>query len=524
MKIWMKISIFGFFLSFIVIQIVIQIGKPKIEEEILKIHGEKLITIASAAASIISADYYKSIDFTNQSMVEDEKYLMIREQMRKLKSDLNLKEEIYTLNLLLNNEAAIFGIMTNPVPFAGDTLHLVSNTARESLQLVYKTGKSTYTNIYDDQYGMWLSGLAPITDQNGNVLGVVQADHEASFLYGKFDEINDYIFYFELALIPALILISIMLSKIISNPVTKVTEIIQSIALGNYSVRKNIKATGELKTLVESTDRMRNTIVEQQEKIFETINELKDINKQLEMAKEKVDSSDRLKSEFLQLISHEIRTPVNVIVNYLELIKDEIHDKMDDEIESYFDIINDENMRLIRTIDLIVTMAELQNDSYEKSETNFDVVKTVNKVVSRYENSAKRKGLDLKYHSEVNSQFILGDDYTIEHVFNNIIDNAIKFTPAGKIDVSVIETHDRLVVKISDTGIGISKDFQSKMFDLFSQEEQGSDRKFEGNGLGLALVKKACELNNVQLDFNSIKDNGTVFEIRFEKITESVST
>jgi len=111
---------------------------------------------------------------------------------------------------------------------------------------------------------------------------------------------------------------------------------------------------------------------------------------------------------------------------------------------------------------------------------------------------------------------VSGDKYSLHQIFTNLIDNSIKFTNRGKITVNTSrDIRDRVVVNITDTGIGISEDFLPYLFDIFSQEDQGYSRRYEGNGLGLSLVKKFCELNKAKIRFNTQKGIGTSFSIIF---------
>jgi signal transduction histidine kinase len=115
-------------------------------------------------------------------------------------------------------------------------------------------------------------------------------------------------------------------------------------------------------------------------------------------------------------------------------------------------------------------------------------------------------------------KFIIGDEYSIEQIFRNLLENAIKYTNDGKIAVTIYDTSDnKIALDIKDTGIGISEDFLPKMFENFTQEQQGYTRKYDGNGLGLSLVKGYCELNDIEINVESIKGKGSCFTLLFNK-------
>ncbi len=127
------------------------------------------------------------------------------------------------------------------------------------------------------------------------------------------------------------------------------------------------------------------------------------------------------------------------------------------------------------------------------------------------------KSLDFIITNKAEKDIILGDNYSLTQLFANLVDNAIKYTLSG--NVSIItenRTPDTVTIYIKDTGIGISEEFLPNLFDPFSQEEVGYTRHFEGNGLGLALVKSYCDLNKGQIEVESKKGAGTTFIVTFK--------
>jgi len=240
-------------------------------------------------------------------------------------------------------------------------------------------------------------------------------------------------------------------------------------------------------------------------------------------AKDKAEKADKLKTNFLAQMSHEIRTPINVIMNFIGLIKDTVLVNEQDKkiIEIAFKSIGTANLRIIRTIDLILNMAELQVGAFEPKKRIFDFY---DEVLSRVENDFKieitNKKLDFSYQLNTQNFKVYGDDYSITQIFVNLIDNAIKYTnPEGSVKViAERDTNNRLILTVSDTGIGISEEYISNIFTPFSQEEMGYTRKFEGNGLGLALVKRYCDVNNAEITVNSKKGVGTTFKVVFSEM------
>lgn len=251
----------------------------------------------------------------------------------------------------------------------------------------------------------------------------------------------------------------------------------------------------------------------------EVIKELQTKSDELKIAKRNAEKADSLKSEFLAQMSHEIRTPINTILSFSYLIKEDIKENRLENIDEYFSSIERGSSRVIRTIDLILNLSELQSGTYEPKIEKIDLQKDViNGLYSEFLVKAKKQNLQLILKSDSSKKYFVNADlYTTTQIFANLIDNAIKYTLKGEVKICLSENDKKVIVDIIDSGIGMSKEFQKNLFEPFSQEESGYTRKFEGTGLGLALVKKYCEVNNVEISVESIKGKGTIFSIGFPK-------
>jgi signal transduction histidine kinase len=181
-------------------------------------------------------------------------------------------------------------------------------------------------------------------------------------------------------------------------------------------------------------------------------------------------------------------------------------------------IIENGGKRLIRTIDMVLNMSEIQAGALEISMTEFDIVSEVLTVLMmEFKNQAKVKNLKLDLIVDVDDAIIKGDKYTVAQIFQNLIDNALKYTSKGKVEVVVYRNENNFIcVDVKDTGIGISKEFLPDLFIPFSQEDTGYTRRFEGTGLGLSLVSKYIEINNAEIFVQSEKGEGTTFTVLFK--------
>ncbi|MBN1301748.1 MAG: PAS domain S-box protein [Melioribacteraceae bacterium] len=235
-------------------------------------------------------------------------------------------------------------------------------------------------------------------------------------------------------------------------------------------------------------------------------------------AKEEAEKSNKLKSEFLAQMSHEIRTPVNSILSFSNLLKSELKGKIDDELSISFDMMDLGGKRLIRTIDLILNMSSVQTNSYQAQFKNINLIEEIIKpVIQEFEVSAKVKGLKLNFKNNTADDYLLKiDEYSVTQIFVNLIDNAIKYTGNGSVNVYTgINEKGEISVTVEDSGIGISDEYLPQLFEPFSQEDKGYTRRFEGTGLGLALVRNYCEINNATIDVKSSKGSGSKFTVTF---------
>jgi signal transduction histidine kinase len=182
-----------------------------------------------------------------------------------------------------------------------------------------------------------------------------------------------------------------------------------------------------------------------------------------------------------------------------------------------FNSVDTEGRKLIRTIDLILNTAELHTGTFEISISDINLSSTLNGLIKEFETSAKEKNIGLSCSNSCGDKPIIqSDGYIITSVFENLIDNAIKYTNSGKIDINIYKNEkDNYCVAIQDTGIGMTPEYMDKIFLPFSQEDTGYSRKFDGIGLGLALVKKYLGLINAEIKVKSVKGIGSLFDISF---------
>ncbi len=234
-------------------------------------------------------------------------------------------------------------------------------------------------------------------------------------------------------------------------------------------------------------------------------------------AKNKAEQSERLKSEFLAQMSHEIRTPLNALLTSINVIQDETTPEQQNEMREYFEIIDFSSSRIMRTIDLILDMSEMESGSYQPTISSFDIHdRVLLNIFKEYQSAAKAKKLEFLINNSATDSNVKADEYAVEQIFSNLIDNAIKFTDKGRVEINLYRNfEEKIVVDVTDTGIGINEEYIPSLFTAFTQEYEGYSRRFEGNGLGMALVKKYADLINAEILVESKKGEGTKFSVIF---------
>jgi signal transduction histidine kinase len=256
--------------------------------------------------------------------------------------------------------------------------------------------------------------------------------------------------------------------------------------------------------------------------IIGDITQRKKAEKQLIHEKERAQESDALKTAFIANISHEIRTPINHIMGFLELLSLDDYDT--ETRDEYRGIIYRSSQSLLGSIENIIDIARIKSGQIvlKNSETN------LNELFSEIEELAKdiavknnKQSLEIRKRIPANSvdYCINIDKFRLKQTIKNIVENAIKFTNEGFVEFGYKPTREgKLYIFIKDTGIGIEKENYEKIFENFRQVDYRTTRVVEGSGLGLSISKGLTDLLKAKLELRSVIDKGSVFSILFPKI------
>jgi signal transduction histidine kinase len=241
------------------------------------------------------------------------------------------------------------------------------------------------------------------------------------------------------------------------------------------------------------------------------INEYKQNLLRLEKAKEKVEEGDRLKNAFLHNLSHEIRTPLNAIVGFSSLLND--NQGGNDERRELTDIILRSSDQLLEILNDIVEISNIEAGNIRVVKNKVNLTDIIRNLETIYCPRAEEKALCLVFITSVSDSEpeIITDGVKVQKVLGYLINNALKFTKEGKIEVGYKIVGNMLEFYVADTGIGISPDYQDLVFERFYQAESTTTRRYEGTGLGLSISKAYIEVLGGKIWFTSKPGEGSVF-------------
>ena len=278
-------------------------------------------------------------------------------------------------------------------------------------------------------------------------------------------------------------IVFLVIADIIVKPLTRLTNAIKELSNGNYNVRVDNVGQDEISKLNQGFNQMARQLAKQ----------------------------DETRQKFISDISHEFQTPLTSIQGFANILREE--DLPKEQRVKYANIILYNSKRLSSLAKNMLQLTLLDREEIELELTNYSLVEQMNRVISTQENQAMEKNIEIVFEMPKKEIFIEGDEQRLEQVWTNIISNAIKYTnEGGLITITMKKNSKDIEISIEDTGIGMSKEVVSHIFERFYREDKA--RNVEGNGLGLAIVKSIVDLHHGKIDILSQVDVGTNFIVR----------
>ncbi|MFC0876710.1 sensor histidine kinase [Saccharicrinis sp. FJH2] len=239
---------------------------------------------------------------------------------------------------------------------------------------------------------------------------------------------------------------------------------------------------------------------------------------ELVKAKEKAEENDKLKTAFLQNMSQELRTPINAICGFAELINDP--DTPIDTVKGYTDIIYNSSLQLLDLINDVLSISFIETKQVTLNYSFIDLNKLMAELLEIYRSKQKNRNVNINWVTESTNKDIVikTDELKLRQILTNLLNNAIKFTSKGEITFGYTFKEHEIEFFVKDSGIGIKKEALDKIFERFQQEDATISSQYGGTGLGLTISKSYVELLGGNIRIESNKNKGTKFIFTIEKL------
>ncbi len=307
---------------------------------------------------------------------------------------------------------------------------------------------------------------------------------------------------------------------VIVKPLRHLRDVSDAVTRGNISLRAEIHTGDEFEELSTAFNRMLRTLITIQEELRQANVNLDGKVDELAQMNMRLYEMNMLKSDFLATMSHELRTPLNSILGFSEVLAG-IH-ALDDKQKRYVQNIQKSGRTLLEMINDILDLAKMESGKMEIRLTDFRVQQIIDAQADMARPLAEKKNIDLETSIEPDLPPMRQDQARVQQILTNLLSNAIKFTPeGGRVAVTAgRDDEDYLVMRVTDTGVGIAEEDQQVIFEKFRQGHLGAPtgdamaREFSGSGLGLSIVKELCKLLNGEVSVASELGKGSTFTVR----------
>ena len=306
------------------------------------------------------------------------------------------------------------------------------------------------------------------------------------------------------ALIPLALLLGFVTSWSFILPVQQAYGFLSQVAKGNFAATIDVPNRDEFGALADRMNHMSQELQRLYESQRHGAQELQRLNEQLRHASE-------AKSNFLANMSHELRTPMNAILGFVEMVLDDIYGEVPPHLKEPLMDIQTNGKHLLRLINDVLDLSKIEAGRMELVLADYSVQDVVEIVRSSLQSLALEKGLELIAALQDDIPLAFGDGKRITQCLMNLVGNALKFSKAGRVALSVERQGDNLLCRVSDTGIGIPKEELENIFTEFQQLDTAITREYSGTGLGLNITKKFVEMHGGRIWAESELGRGSTF-------------
>lgn len=447
---------------------------------------------------------------------------------------------------LLDPDGTVYGVVGADITLVNLTSYITSVGRVGGREMILTDAKGTIlaaqdpallyhpvSDLLGDQAPAFLSSQEGVLVLDGSYL-MYYTSPELGWKIGTFvpfsaieEEINlsiqRILFFVLLALVLLSVITILALRYTVIRPLSALTEVSRRIAeTGDPEQEIEVTGTGEIATLSHSFRAMvekihsektgREQALLQLEAYRDHLEEIvAERTRELAKAKEAAESADRLKSAFLATMSHELRTPLNSIIGFSGVLEQELAGPLNDEQKKQLGMISDSAEHLLALINDVLDLSKIEAGQLKVEAGPVEVRTVIEKAVRTVMPLAEGKNLALELEIDPGAGPVIADSRRVEQVLLNLLSNAIKFTDKGTVRVRCTAEGAMVRISVTDTGIGIQKEYLERLFAPFTQIETGLSRKYEGTGLGLSISKRLVTLMGGEIMVESEPGKGSTF-------------
>ncbi len=356
--------------------------------------------------------------------------------------------------------------------------------------------------------------------KDGDLIGMVTIDLPLTSVEAAMHSTNAFVITSEIVkVVLALLAIYLVIRYVITKPVLHLKRVSDAIAKGNLDMRADIRTGDEFEELSHAFNRMLRHLVTVQEELQVVNNDLDAKVDELAHVNLQLYEMNNLKNEFLATMSHELRTPLNSILGFSDVLSDAPN--LQEKQKRYVHNIQTSGKSLLALINDILDLAKIESGKMELHPVEFSIGDLIERQVGTMVPQAERRNIALNWSIDADLPVLFQDAGKLQQVLNNLVSNAIKFTPeGGRVRVKAERREElKFVLIVEDNGIGIPLDEQERIFEKFRQGRSQSGQKdaltrsYEGTGLGLSIVKEISKLLGGEVQLQSEFGKGSTFAV-----------
>ena len=296
----------------------------------------------------------------------------------------------------------------------------------------------------------------------------------------------------------------------------------EAIDFTNHLQQINNEQANQIRELLKNDAEQNANGETEAQQLFDEItklnNELVNLQRELTQKNAELERLNELKNRFIGMAAHDLRNPLGVILNFSEFLQDELKNELSEQHLSFLQNIVNSSEFMYSLVEDLLDFSKIESGKIQLNFEEFDIVLKLKDIVANSNVLSKKKKIKISFKSAVGSIILNADVHKIAQVFQNLLDNAVKFSPEGsKIDVTLEKQKDKILVIVKDRGKGIAKEDQDKVFNPFTSISTKGTAGEKGTGLGMSIVKRIVDSHKGEIWLESEPEKGTTFFVKLPK-------